>query len=517
MCLIFGFFNFLDSKNKSLKLMSKLRNRGLDGGGFYYENNLNLVSSPKENLIIKKDLKLLFQKIKNISDSKTAVLENIFLNNSLEYKNIVLGHLLHSIVNFQLQPLVNKGVFIANCEIYNWKNLAIKYGLNVKNDAELLFSLLEKDIDIIEIINQLEGAFAFAYLRENILYLARDFLGEKPLFYDFNKDKFAFASEKKVLSKNAKELNPRTILKYSLRNNDLEFLENNYFNLKENLLDENYDFFKDKTYDFLENAVLKMVPENQKIALLFSGGIDSTFIAMVLKKHKIPFTCYTALLEGGNIEEASDYVYAVEIAKKYDFELKVAKVKLDELEKVVKKIIDIIEDIDYIKISVALPFYFSGKKAKEDSCKVIFSGLGSEEIFAGYRRHKKVALEEINLECEKGLLMLHKRDLYRDDVICMSNNLELRLPFLDKNLVEFSFRIPPKYKIDFESKRSKIILRDISKEKLFLDLKYSERIKKAAQYGSKFDKGLLKLAKLSKKGKHEYLINLQNDKNYGKI
>ena len=66
-----------------------------------------------------------------------------------------------------------------------------------------------------------------------------------------------------------------------------------------------------------------MIPKNQKIGILFSGGIDSTFIAFMLKKLNIPFTCYTAKLEGGNIEEALDYKYAKEISEKYNFPLKV--------------------------------------------------------------------------------------------------------------------------------------------------------------------------------------------------
>ena len=85
------------------------------------------------------------------------------------------------------------------------------------------------------------------------------------------------------------------------------------------------------------------------------------------------------------------------------------------------------------------------EKSKEDGCKVIFSGLGSEEIFAGYDRHK--LSHDINKECLYGLIKIYERDLYRDDVITMYSNLELRLPFLDKKLVSYALNISPKLKI----------------------------------------------------------------------
>lgn len=224
-----------------------------------------------------------------------------------------------------------------------------------------------------------------------------------------------------------------------------------------------------------------------------------------MKKHDIDFTCYTARLNGGNIQEASDLTYAKEIAKKYNLNLKVAEIETSKLEPVVKKIIDLIEDRDYIKVSVALPFYLACQKAKQDGVKVIFSGLGSEEIFAGYRRHKKV--DDPNQECVEGLSILHIRDLYRDDVITMANNMELRVPFLDKELITYSLDVPAKHKISEDKIHSKLVLRDVAL-KLGLDKKYAMRQKKAAQYGSKFDKGIYRLSKDNNMTKQDYLNSL---------
>jgi asparagine synthase (glutamine-hydrolysing) len=80
--------------------------------------------------------------------------------------------------------------------------------------------------------------------------------------------------------------------------------------------------------------------------------------------------------------------------------------------------------------------------------------------------------------------------MYRDDVITMNNNLELRLPFLDKKLTDYALKIPPRYKI--QEGQTKVILRDAASAH---GLEDTQRPKKAAQYGSYFDKALQKLTK----------------------
>jgi len=90
---------------------------------------------------------------------------------------------------------------------------------------------------------------------------------------------------------------------------------------------------------------------------------------------------------------------------------------------------------------------------------------------------------------------MYERDNYRDDVITMNNNIELRLPFLDKDLVDYSLKIPAKYKI--VKGMDKVILRETASSMgLFDDV--VKRKKKAAQYGSNFHKSLKKLAKKNK-------------------
>ncbi len=455
--------------------MKKISYRGIDHCGLYYDNKI----------ILKKTIKQL-DEIKDKS-------------------SLVFGHLLHSIVDFVPQPIQNNNnILIANCEIYNWEQLKHKYKLETKNDTQTLLELLNK-LDLKHALEEIDGPYAFAYKKDNTITLARDNLGIKPLFYYHKNNQFAFASESKALPSPAIELNPQQILNYDIKTNKIQFIQKQFYSI-DNELTHNYEILKTTTQKLLIDAIKKRIPKDQKIGVLFSGGIDSTFIAYILKKMDVDFTCYTAKLEGGNIEEAEDLIYAKEIAKKYNLKLKIANIHVDDLGKEVIDIISLIESRDYIKISVALPLYLAAKEAKKDKVKVLFSGLGSEEIFAGYKRHKTSI--DANKECLEGLKILHIRDLYRDDVLSMKNNIEMRLPFLDKELINYSLKIPVKYKINLEKNESKIILRDISKD-LGLDERYANRQKKAAQYGSKFDKGLLRLAKNANLGKHEYIHSLK--------
>ena len=403
-------------------------------------------------------------------------------------ENGALGHNLHAIISNIPQPLKGKGILTANCEIYNWQELNKKYQFNVQNDAEVLLKLL--DNFGLEKLKELDGVYAFAYLNNNQLFLVRDILGEKPLWYS-QENGFSFASEKKTLIRigcqNVQELNPRNILTYDLKEKKINFTYRNFFAyLPEN--EQKWEKIKKQTQQLLHLAIDKRIPA-KKFGLLFSGGVDSTYLANYLTKKRYDFTCYTTVLESET--EPQDLIYAKKAAKELGLKLRIKTIKLSEIPYYLQKIVPLIEDSNVTKVGVALTFYLACEMAREDGCKVIFSGLGSEEIFAGYERHKHST--NINQECLSGLLKLYERDLYRDDVITMDNQLELRLPFLDSVLASYSLTIPGKYKISNEA--TKLILRDIAfEEGISKELAY--RKKAAAQYGSRMNNALSRLSKI---------------------
>jgi len=387
-------------------------------------------------------------------------------------------------------------------EIYNREELNAKYGLGACSDEDVVFKLIGKKgvTKIKDALDEIEGVYAFAYKAGDETYLCRDLMGVKPLWYSTKKG-FAYAAERKELIKlgheDVTELNPREIMIYNTKEKRYKLVQRPFFEVKPETKKGKDEIIEELTGLTL-SAVAKRIPDS-KFGILFSGGIDSTLIAKICKDLGADFTCYTAALESD--VEAEDLAMAKKVAKQMGFELKTKTIKLDEVESYLKKLVPLIEDSNVVKVGVGLTFYVACELAKKDDIKVIFSGLGSEELFAGYERHRQSA--DVNEECVAGLLSMHERDTYRDAVVTAHHGMALSVPFLDSKLADYSLKIPAKYKLD--DKQNKKIIREVA-EKLGVPSEFAQRKKRAAQYGSRFDKAIEKLAaKSGMKSKSAYL------------
>lgn len=275
-------------------------------------------------------------------------------------------------------------------------------------------------------------------------------------------------------------------------------IENNFENLETN---------KERAKRELAEAIINSVKKRitPKFGILFSGGVDSSLIAFVCKQLKSNFTCYTVGIEGSD-----DIEWAKKVVDEYKFNFKYKVIELEELEIILKNVVKLLNDADIVKASVGSVLYAAGKLALADNNNVLFGGLGSEEIFAGYQRHES-ALQENNFEalhreCWNGLKNMWSRDLTRDFAIAKSLGLDLRVPFLDRDLIKVAMSIHPMFKLDKENK--KIILREAA-EFIGLKKEFAWRRKQAAQYGSNFVNGIEKLAKKNGfKLKKDYLQSL---------
>lgn len=382
----------------------------------------------------------------------------------------------------------NRATLYAECRIYNREMLNKRYGLYAKNEKHLLSLLLEKIGR--RALAEIDGFYALAYIKGCKVLLARDILGVMPLWFGI-RNGLVFASQKDALENigiEPSELNPRKLLIFDARKNSIEFVKRSFFRIRPEIKADKKDIVK-RLSALLECAIKKRIPK-KRFGLLFSGGLDSSIIALLLKRLGCRFTCYCAAFDCPTLKEAEDLSWSKEVAKALNIKLKIIKVGEKNIEDYLKKIISLLGEPDVVKTGVALPLFVASKQARKDGCKVVFSGLGSEEIFAGYERHKKA--RNINKECISGLLNMYKRDLYRDYMTASYNGLELRLPFLDKQLVSYALRIPSRYKIS--NGMTKAILRDVAL-KLGLDKRFAQRKKRAAQYGSNFHKALRRLAK----------------------
>ena len=255
-------------------------------------------------------------------------------------------------------------------------------------------------------------------------------------------------------------------------------------------------------------AVEQRIPE-EKFGVMFSGGVDSSLIALLAKKAGPSgkyFICYTLGFQDDKSKEPEDIGSAECAARKLDLSIKARIINLQEAEALIKKTVKILgpELNNVVNVGVGGVVLGCIEIAKGDGIRHLFSGLGSEELFAGYQRHKLAKNKQE--ECWKGLLGMYERDLLRDFAVASSQGIILSTPFLDKELIGVAMRIPDKFKIDND--KSKIILREAAEE-LGLPKEIAWRAKRAAQYGSRLDKAISRLAKKNGfKFKKDYLKSL---------
>ena len=255
-----------------------------------------------------------------------------------------------------------------------------------------------------------------------------------------------------------------------------------------------------------DNAIKERIEGLDNVGIYFSGGLDSSYIAAVCKKLKVNFTCYTIGFQDGQFRNPEDILYAKEVAKYLklnndEFKFKIFSFK--EIESIIAQTSRILQKSKVntvVNVGVGSVEVAAHSISKNE--QVFFSGIGSEEIFAGYERHK---LNPSNNECFDGLLKMYQRDLIRDISISKALKFSFTTPFLDERLIEYSMKIPIKYKIN--NNGAKMILRKAAESYLG---KYSQRPKKAAQYGSNTDKAIENFAHKGKfKTKKEYLDSIQ--------
>jgi diphthine-ammonia ligase len=277
--------------------------------------------------------------------------------------------------------------------------------------------------------------------------------------------------------------------------------------LKEGVVDEEDAILKTKWFAAFEKAILERVSASSgEIGLFFSGGVDSTFIGYVLHKNNIPFTCYTVGFQDEGTKDPEDVVMAKRIAEHYSWDLKLKIFSLRELQDIAQETAQIIGDVtNPITVGVGMVVVAAVHMAKEDGCSTLFGGLGSEEIFAGYQRHDKA--DDINEECWSGMYGMYERDLIRDCRLAAGLDFVAWTPFLAPDVVTIAMSMSSQSKIKDDMKKQ--ILREIAEE-AGLEREFAFRPKRAAQYGSRTDSALDKLARRHNfSGKKDYVDSLR--------
>ncbi len=323
----------------------------------------------------------------------------------------------------------NRYVIVFNGEIYNYKQLKLDlqrvefksqhkpYPFQTQSDTEVILAAYYrwgKDC-----VKYLDGMFAFAIydkLNQEI-FLARDRHGKKPLYYFFNNNTFAFASEIRTLLQsglssctlNTSQLYdyfqyqtsfaPSTLINdiYLLesastlivnfnRQGNLELQKNRYWHyIPDNILqssDISYDEAKRKVRELLFTAVEKRLISDVPLGAFLSGGIDSSAIVGVMKNFLS--SDVNTFHVTTDFEEFSENKYAENLSKIYGTKHQNIVLKHKE---VLELIPEALEKIDY-PTGDGINTYIVSKYTKLSGITVALSGVGGDELFAGYPQFK---------------------------------------------------------------------------------------------------------------------------------
>ena len=341
-----------------------------------------------------------------------------------EYKNILFGHRRLSIIDLDhkaAQPMVSvcgNYVIVYNGEIYNFKEikedlLKKGYSFKTKSDTEvLLYSFAEYGV---ECIKNFIGMFAFAILdkKRGEIYLVRDRLGIKPLYYYQDSNSFIFSSEIKsilqLLSKkpslNINAVSSYLSYRYPILNDT--FFENifslppahykkidlksgkssikEYWNasdkFKEQQEDKGEEYYIEKIRDILSSSVRYRMIADVPLGSFLSGGVDSSVVtALMAKNSDKPVNTFTI---GFKEEGYNEFEYARIVANRYH-------TNHHEIVLEGKDYIENLQTLIYYKdapLSVPneVPLYLMSKELKK-YITVVLSGEGADEIFGGYGR-----------------------------------------------------------------------------------------------------------------------------------
>lgn len=293
--------------------------------------------------------------------------------------------------------------------------------------------------------------FALVLITADGLFMARDAMGVRPLYYGYTEDgSFCFASEVKALLhivKNIQEFPPGFI--YSEKDGWEQFIEWQYGEP----LDIEPATAASELRQKLDQAVERRVVSDVMGSWL-SGGLDSSAIAALAKpKVKELHTFAGGRAGSSDLEQAqlvANYLGAIH------HEIMISD---DVLIESLPEVIWALESFDALLVRSSVVNYLVSKMAS-NFVDVVLSGEGGDELFAGYDYLKSIEAENLQEELLDITGSLHNTALQRVDRCAAAFGLIPQVPFLDRNVLEFAIRLPVEYKLPSEPPRlEKWILR----------------------------------------------------------
>ncbi len=312
-------------------------------------------------------------------------------------------------------------VMVYNGEVYNYKEIRDElisegYSFISDSDSEVILKAFHKWG--VSSVDKFIGMFAIVFYdtNENLVYLIRDRIGVKPLYYSMGQEKFVFASELRPIMEFYEKLkiNKAALyeyFQYGYISSNLSILEDCHkvppghcliYDLKKNKISKviQYwnidDFFKkpkfkkseeeliDELEALLIDAFKYRMVSDVPVGVFLSGGIDSSVVAAILQKHHGNIHTFTIGFKEAKYNEAP---YAKEIAEYLGTKHTEKYLDSEEAGKILNEFVNIYDEP--FGDSSGIPTTLVSRVAKENGVKVVLSADGGDEIFCGYSRYWK--------------------------------------------------------------------------------------------------------------------------------
>ncbi len=356
------------------------------------------------------------------------------------------------------QPIEQSGIIvICNGEIYNYKELYKKNNITPITDSDceaIIHMYLLYGMEYT--LNALDGVFAFILIDtlNNVCFAARDPFGVRPLYTTYHDtlvddSVIEFASELKQLRGDISK--DKHISSFPPGSYQELYFENNkwfpkcpivrYHNFSFLTICQEPEMYQKGICYYLNEAVKKRTLVTERpVACLLSGGLDSSLIAALVKKH------YNGVLETYSIglPGSEDLKYAELVANHIGSKHTSIQVTEEEFFDAIPDVIRDIESYDTTTVRASVGNWLIGKYISENSeAKVIFNGDGADELMGGYLYFNKAPNStEFDCECKRLLKEIYRYDVLRSDKCISSHGLEPRTPFLDRGWVQYYLSIP---------------------------------------------------------------------------
>lgn len=316
------------------------------------------------------------------------------------------------------QPFRKDGlVIVFNGEIYNYRALRTELAatgvtFRTDSDTEVLLEAWRRWEH--RALTKLRGMFSFAIADEATgrVVLARDHFGIKPLFVTEQGDGLAFASEQKALVPllDRVTIDPRGVFASLLyywvpeqfstiagiwrlpaghwaeKVSGQPLRTHQWFDPTTDLRSDRA-VSPDELRNIIEESVQAHMIADVPVSTFLSGGLDSSLISILGRRHNADLTAYTIgfRAEDRKLEAMPDDLrYARQIAEEFDIELNEIEIAPNISELLPKLIAHLDEPIGD---AAAINTFLICQAAREQGRKVLLSGMGADELFGGYRKH----------------------------------------------------------------------------------------------------------------------------------